>query len=87
MTAHPLDIIAEEMGAAPVGWPPTNEDLAKAAANALLDERIIDHAAHALLADTNKRGYDSPLGGTQNGYKLDALAEIALIVLRSVGGA
>ncbi len=83
----PIDIVAAAVHRADCGCgQPTsrNRDEAVQIAATLADERIVDHAARALAADTASRP-DSPLHAAN--MTVAAYEHIAQVVLRSVGGA
>ncbi len=81
---HPLDIIANAILAADSGHPEPRA-LAGVAADALTDEGIVAAAVVALKADGWEETHEGPLGiGTLSDQDL---ANIARVVLRSVGGA
>ena len=86
MSTHPIDIIANAIRVADRNGLGGGQ-LAEAVATALTTEQIVENAVEALLNDVEVRGYDSPLGGTISGRDPAKLAEVARIVLWSVGGA
>ncbi len=83
----PIDIIADAIRDACGGEPPSGlaRSLASVAAGALTDERIVDHAASALVAALGREGFSVVQSGEPAG--VGDLRDLASAVLRSVGGA
>lgn len=85
MSANPIDIIVNAIRESrPMAYPSPPKDIAEVAVNALTDERIVANAVEALKADGWEETHEGPLGiGTLSD---EDLANIARVVLRSVGG-
>ena len=81
----PVDIIANAIRAADGQHTMGAGQLADVAATALTDERIVNVAVEALRADGWEETPEGPMGLYQ--MSDDDLRNIALAVLRSVGGA
>lgn len=81
MSAHPIDVIANEIRAA--GHVAAGV-VAERVAKALDDERIVQAAVAALIEDGWRHGHEGPNG--QSEQTDEDLANIARAVLRSVGG-
>lgn len=80
---NPIDVIAQVMRIADGGHKMGTGAVAEVAANALVDSRIVAHAALALRDDSG----EADLPGVIRALPAHDRRQVALVVLRSVGEA